>query len=84
MKRCPECSRDYYDDSLLYCLDDGSALLEGPAIDRLPDRVMEIMRSENATAAAVIGETPNSFGLLTPPLTSIGIAVHALAGDWQR
>ena len=30
MKRCPECRRDYYDDSLLYCLDDGVALLEGP------------------------------------------------------
>src|SRR5687767_15079406 len=30
MKRCPECRRDYYDDSLLYCRDDGSALLEGP------------------------------------------------------
>ena len=26
MKRCPECRRDYYDDSLLYCLDDGTAL----------------------------------------------------------
>src|SRR5687768_9803523 len=33
MKRCPECRRDYYDDSLLYCLDDGAALLEGPARD---------------------------------------------------
>jgi TolB-like protein len=31
VRRCPECRRDYYDDSLLYCLDDGSALLEGPA-----------------------------------------------------
>jgi len=31
MKRCPECRRDYYDDSLIYCLDDGTALLEGPA-----------------------------------------------------
>ena len=31
MKRCPECRRDYFDDSLVYCLDDGSALLEGPA-----------------------------------------------------
>ncbi len=30
MKRCPECRRDYYDDTLIYCLDDGSALLEGP------------------------------------------------------
>ncbi len=31
MKRCPECRRDYYDDALLYCLDDGNPLLEGPA-----------------------------------------------------
>lgn len=31
MKRCPECRRDYYDDTLLFCLDDGTALLEGPA-----------------------------------------------------
>jgi len=31
MKRCPECRRDYYDDTLLYCLDDGSPLLDGPA-----------------------------------------------------
>jgi TolB-like protein/Tfp pilus assembly protein PilF len=31
MKRCPECRRDYYDDSLSFCLDDGAALMEGPA-----------------------------------------------------
>src|SRR5207247_504633 len=31
MKRCPECRRDYYDDTLIYCLEDGNALLEGPA-----------------------------------------------------
>lgn len=44
MKRCPECRRDYYDDSLLYCLDDGSALLEGPA-------------SGNEPATAILHET---------------------------
>ena len=31
MKRCPECRRDYFDETLIYCLDDGNALLEGPA-----------------------------------------------------
>jgi Tol biopolymer transport system component len=31
MKRCPECMRDYHDETLLYCLDDGTPLLEGPA-----------------------------------------------------
>ena len=44
MKRCPECRRDYYDDSLLYCLDDGSTLLEGPA-------------SGNEPATAILHET---------------------------
>ena len=29
MKRCPECRRDYLDDSLLYCLEDGTALVQG-------------------------------------------------------
>lgn len=33
MKRCPECRKDYLDDSLLYCLDDGAALLQGTVTD---------------------------------------------------
>ncbi len=32
MKRCPECGRDYNDDSMSFCLDDGSELLFGPAV----------------------------------------------------
>jgi TolB-like protein len=44
MKRCPECRRDYFDDTLLYCLDDGTALLEGPA-------------SGNEPATAILHET---------------------------
>lgn len=29
MKRCPECRRDYADDTLLYCLEDGASLVQG-------------------------------------------------------
>src|SRR4051812_17902942 len=29
MKRCPECRKDYFDDSLMYCLDDGASLSQG-------------------------------------------------------
>lgn len=29
MKRCPECSRDYYDDTLSFCLEDGTTLVSG-------------------------------------------------------
>lgn len=30
MKRCPQCGRDYNDDSMSFCLDDGAELLFGP------------------------------------------------------
>jgi Tol biopolymer transport system component len=33
MKRCSECRRDYYDDSLMYCLDDGTSLVSGSLTD---------------------------------------------------
>ena len=51
MKRCPECRRDYYDDSLLYCLDDGSALLEGPGQERVATAILqgEVKGSEHPT-----------------------------------
>jgi Tol biopolymer transport system component len=33
MKRCPKCRKDYFDDSLIYCLDDGARLLVGSITD---------------------------------------------------
>ena len=43
MKRCPECRRDYLDETLLYCLDDGAALLTGSGNEK-------DLRNEPATA----------------------------------
>jgi hypothetical protein len=31
MKKCLQCLREYFDETLNYCLDDGVALLHGPA-----------------------------------------------------
>ena len=53
MKRCPECRRDYYDDTLLYCLDDGNALLEGPAT---------ASGAGDEPATAILSEPPASAG----------------------
>ncbi len=44
MNRCPECRRDYYDDTLLYCLEDGAQLVQ----DSLP--VSQTVADEPATA----------------------------------
>ena len=41
MKRCPECRRDYFDETLLYCLDDGRALLEGPGSGEAPTAIFD-------------------------------------------
>src|SRR4051812_49130831 len=66
MKRCPECRRDYYDDSLLYCLDDGSALLEGPASGGGSTAVLEEHVAGDQAGNAqtkVFGAKPSTPGL---------------------
>lgn len=60
MKRCPECRRDYYDDTLLYCLDDGSALLEGPG------------RSESRTSAGGPFDSEPATAILSDRAASAG------------
>src|SRR6478735_4514388 len=55
MKRCPQCRRDYLDETLLYCLDDGTALLDGPA--SLPN--------DDEPQTAILGQVSDPNG--TPP-----------------
>jgi len=70
MKRCPECRRDYYDDSLLYCLDDGSALLEGPASDNEP--ATAILSEPGAIATGFLsGEAPTRAQIENEPESPI-------------
>jgi len=61
MKRCPECRRDYYDDTLLYCLDDGNALLDGPATARSEPPV-PLLPEEGWPKAGVVGAAGAQFG----------------------
>src|SRR5689334_10994274 len=37
MKRCPTCRRDFFDDTLSFCLEDGAALVYGVATEQLAD-----------------------------------------------
>jgi TolB-like protein/Tfp pilus assembly protein PilF len=74
MKRCPECRRDYYDDTLLYCLDDGNALLEGPATASSGDEpATAILSAPPAMAGGLTGatdETDVKTAILQPPATT--------------
>jgi TolB-like protein len=64
MKRCPECRRDYHDDSLAYCLDDGTALLDGPT--RLPN--------DDEPRTAILGQVSEPNGT---PRTAVSSAAAA-------
>ena len=71
MKRCPECRRDYYDDSLLYCLDDGGALLEGPA--SVDEPATAILSETRAAAGDLVQHAETSeadTAIIRPPATA--------------
>ena len=60
MKRCPECRRDYYDETLLYCLEDGVALVQGSVVssDGPPTAIMhETAQPNDAATRAQIHTT---------------------------
>ncbi|MBK6722565.1 MAG: hypothetical protein KBF83_04060 [Pyrinomonadaceae bacterium] len=74
MKRCPECRRDYYDDTLLYCLDDGNALLEGPRSE--PGAIATGFTTDEPQTAilhstAAPGEAPTRAQILTTEQTAV-------------
>ena len=54
MKRCPECRKDYLDDSLLYCLDDGTALVQGTVSDDPQTAILSGDRGVNEGVTAVL------------------------------
>ena len=77
MKRCPECRRDYYDDTLLYCLDDGNALLDGPAVSVPPAVAGGALFSDDEPQTAILhstatpGEAPTRAQINTTDQTAI-------------
>lgn len=81
MKRCSECRRDYYDDSLLYCLDDGKLLLEGPSI--LGDGAIDLNSVARSEAPTIVAALDPQFhrGVVSPigdPLSEITNSIAVL------
>jgi len=59
MKRCPECRRDYHDDTLLYCLEDGVALVQGsvPALSEPGAIATRFLSSDDGPQTAILHDT---------------------------
>lgn len=87
MKRCPKCNRQYKDDSLRFCLEDGTPLTsttrggEAPPTEILP-RVPETQRSSAPTIPAYhLSENPQSSpseSRQSNPILTAGVIAIAL------
>ena len=77
MKRCPECRKDYLDDSLLYCLDDGTPLVQGSVSDEPATAILSGLgvspfggtSAEDATGTLKAGDTADQKGRRTSRLS---------------
>ncbi|MGH9947761.1 MAG: tetratricopeptide repeat protein [Pyrinomonadaceae bacterium] len=59
MKRCPECRRDYYDDTLSFCLEDGTPLVQGSVLapqDAVDEPATAILSEPGAVATGFLHE----------------------------
>ena len=81
MKRCPECRRDYYDDSLLYCLDDGSALLEGPAKSEPPASAGGFLPSDEPATVILHDTAPADEAATRPQIHTTEAEPQYRSGD---
>lgn len=92
MKRCPKCYREYKDDTLRFCLEDGTSLSsitrEAPATELLP-RVTPTQKSSTPTIPSYRGnesapvlptETPRSNPILTAGVIAIALLLLTLVG----
>jgi hypothetical protein len=75
MKRCPECRRDYYDETLLYCLDDGAPLVEGPATAAGDEHATAILRDDlqSVGSASQAVTTKKVFYFSVPVIVTVAL-----------
>ena len=82
MKRCPECRRDFYDDTLSFCLDDGTPLVDGPVTSEGATVTLEGGEARTSILPGVdtttSGPGNNFFPVTVKPKTLISVAVAAI------
>lgn len=79
MKTCPSCHRNYEDESLVFCLDDGTRLVRPVAADAnatwnlpAPGPTVASPRPAQPTAQSTIVASPEQFQRTPPPVASDG------------
>ncbi len=86
MKRCPKCNRQYNDDTLRFCLEDGTLLTaitrdaNPPATEILPSPVAPTQKSSVPTIPSYLsgGAAPQADARRSSPILTVGVVVIAL------
>lgn len=78
MKRCPSCKRRYSDDSLNFCLDDGSTLLVEP--DSEPTLIAPTVAASSAPARITSGPSQSSTSSYRWILLAVIVLLAVLLG----
>lgn len=78
MKRCPECRKDYLDDSLVYCLDDGAPLVQGSLREEPATAILsaDAISGEGLTRALKAGQTATEKARGTGRLSTLFSREH--------
>ena len=96
MKRYPEYSRDYTDETLNYCLDDGTPLVGGPTSLQEPamailtsatagPRTRTLISGDTGPATAMSGSPDEAFGWPDKPYeTQSGVAMMGVETDFEN
>src|SRR5437016_10320110 len=93
MKRCPKCNRQYTDETLRFCLEDGSPLFsahdsEAPPTEIMPPRGSPTLKSSGPTVPSYLSGGAGSDQrvvrqtnpLLTAGVVAIAVLLLALVG----
>src|SRR5688572_2755726 len=64
MKRCPECRRDYYDETLSFCLEDGTPLVYGVSADEPVTAILSGNESPSTVSMRAQVNTRNETAIL--------------------
>ena len=82
MKRCPDCRRDFYDDTLSFCLDDGTPLLDGPATSESATVTLEAGEARTSilpgVAATSLGSLNSSYPAANRSKKLLGVVIAAI------
>src|SRR5215210_5770671 len=84
MKRCPECGREY-DNTMMFCLDDGAELLYGPASDDEPaTAILSVPPAIAGGSSQPADESELKTAILQPLATARGTDPSAKSHEFDK